>query len=85
MSVPSSELVPPAQASVAPPLDPKGWREQHSLAGEEVGGTQIRRLDSGLKALYSVYSVIEMEVLRRMCDSGTNFLCVYHSPTSEST
>jgi hypothetical protein len=29
---------PPPQASVAPPLDPKGWEEQHSLAGEGVGG-----------------------------------------------
>ncbi len=40
MSVPSSELgpsPPPSQASVSPPLDPKG-EGQHSLAGEGVGG-----------------------------------------------
>jgi hypothetical protein len=40
LSAPSSELGPSAptpQASVSPPLDPKGGGGQHSLAGERMG------------------------------------------------
>ncbi len=33
-----SPQTPPPQASVSPPLDPRGGGEQHSLKGEGVGG-----------------------------------------------
>ncbi len=79
--VPSSELDPPAQASVAPPWTQKGGGSNILLRVKECRGTQIRRLDSRLKAWYSEYSVIE--VLRRMCDSGASFLCVCNIPTNK--
>ncbi len=56
MSVPSSELGPPPptpQASVSPPLRPKGG--QHSLAGKGVG-VQFGRLDRKVGALYTLWA-----------------------------
>ncbi len=56
LSVQSSELDPPShpQASVAPPLGPKGGTLAHSLAGEGLG-TPFRRRDKHFGTQCTVY------------------------------
>ncbi len=56
MYVPSPEFGPPPQASVFPPLGPKG-EEQGSLASEGVGGAQFGRQERETGTPYTLWFI----------------------------